>query len=89
MKHAKEIPQGVQNVAETYVELLDGIVKGNMFRHWRKYANYILTIFMFILFANLSGLFGLRPPMADFCMTLTLALITFVVIQYLSLIHIF
>ena len=82
MKHAKEIPEGIQNVAETYVEFLDGMVKGNMFRHWRKYANYILTIFMFILFANLSGLFGLRPPTADFCMTLTLALITFVVIQY-------
>lgn len=62
MRHAKEIPGGLQNIAETYVELLDNIVKGNMFRHWRKYANYILTIFMFIFFANISGLFGLRPP---------------------------
>jgi len=82
MKHAKAVPEGLQNVAEFYVEMLDGIVKNNMFRHWRKYANYILTIFMFILFANISGIFGLRPPTADFCVTLTLALITFAVIQF-------
>ncbi len=82
MKRAKEIPEGIQNLAELAVGMLDGIVKGNMFRHWRKYANYILTIFMFILVANISGIFGLRPPTADFCTTFALALITFVMIQY-------
>ncbi len=82
MKRAKEIPEGIQNLAEMAVSMLDGIVKGNMFRHWRKYANYILTIFIFILVANLSGIFGLRPPTADFCTTFALALITFVMIQY-------
>lgn len=82
MKRAKEIPEGIQNLAEMAVSMLDGIVKGNMFRHWRKYANYILTVFIFILVANLSGIFGLRPPTADFCTTFALALITFVMIQY-------
>ena len=82
MKRAKEIPEGIQNLAEMVVSMLDGIVKGNMFRHWRKYANYILTIFIFILVANISGIFGLRPPTADFCTTFALALITFVMIQY-------
>ena len=82
MKHAREIPEGLQNVAEFYVQTLDGIVKGNMFKHWRKYANYILTIFMFLLLSNISGIFGLRPPTADYCTTLALALITFAVIQF-------
>lgn len=82
MKHASEIPHGIQNLAEYYVQTLDGIVKGNMFRHWRKYANYILTIFMFLLVSNISGIFGLRPPTADYCTTLALALITFAVIQF-------
>lgn len=82
MKRGTTVPGGVQNVAEFYVEMLDGVVKNNMFRHWRKYANYILTIFLFILVANISGIFGLRPPTADFCVTLTLALITFAVIQF-------
>lgn len=82
MKHAREVPDGIQNLAEYYVQTMDGIVKSNMFRHWRKYANYILTIFMFILVANISGILGLRPPTADYCTTLVLALITFVVIQF-------
>ena len=63
MKHAREIPEGLQNVAEFYVQTLDGIVKGNMFKHWRKYANYILTIFMFLLLSisRVSSAFVRRP----------------------------
>ena len=37
---------------------------------------------MLLLTCNLSGLFGLRPPTADYGVTLPLALITFVMIQY-------
>ena len=44
--------------------------------------NYIGTIMVFIFFSNTSGLFGLRPPTADYGTTLALALITFVLIQY-------
>ena len=50
MKHATEVPGMVQNIAELYVEMMDGVVQSSMFRHWGKYANYILTIFMFLLF---------------------------------------
>ncbi len=85
MKHATAVPAGVQNIAEKYVEMLDGIVESGMGRHWKKYANYILTIFLFILVSNISGIFGQRPPTADYCVTLTLALISFVVIQFNAL----
>ena len=47
-----------------------------------KFSNYIGTIFAFILLSNLSGLFGLRPPTADFGTTFALAMITFVLIHY-------
>jgi len=82
MKQATFVPGVIQNIAEFYVEVLDGIVKSNMYRHWRKYANYILTIFMFILASNLSGIFGLRPPTADYGVTLPLALASFFLIQF-------
>ena len=62
--------------------MLDNLVKGNMGRHWRPFVNYIGTIMVFIFFSNTSGLFGLRPPTADYGTTLALALITFVLIQY-------
>ena len=44
----------------------------------KKYINYIGVLFMYIFFCNTSGIFGLRPPTADFGTTLCLALITFV-----------
>ena len=69
-------------LAGVNLEMMDGVVQSSMFRHWGKYANYILTIFMFLLFSNISGLFGLRPPTADYGVTLPLALITFVLIQF-------
>ena len=46
-----------------------------------KFYNYIGTVFIFILFSNISGLLGLRPPTADYGVTLPLALITFTLIH--------
>ena len=77
-----EKPEGVQNFVELLVETLDRLVRGSMGRHWRPFVNYIGTIMIFIFISNTSGLFGLRPPTADYGTTLALALITFVLIQY-------
>lgn len=79
---AQEIPTGLQNVIEFAVETLQGFVGGSMGQHGKKYINYVGTLFLFVLFSNISGLFGLRPPTADFGTTFSLALITFVMIQY-------
>ena len=80
--NAREKPEGVQNFVELLVETLDNLVQGNMGRHWRPFVNYIGTIMIFIFISNTSGLFGLRPPTADYGTTLALALITFVLIQF-------
>lgn len=48
----------------------------------KKYRNYIGSIFIFIFVSNISGLFGLRPPTADYGVTLPLGIITFCIIQY-------
>ncbi|HIX67736.1 MAG TPA: F0F1 ATP synthase subunit A [Candidatus Anaerostipes excrementavium] len=80
--NASEKPEGVQNFVELLVETLDNLVQGNMGRHWRPFVNYIGTIMIFIFISNTSGLFGLRPPTADYGTTLALALITFVLIQF-------
>ncbi len=85
LRHAKEVPDGFQNVIELIVESLDHLVDGIMGDHAKPYRNYISTIFVFILLSNISGLFGLRPPTADYGTTLALGLITFVLIQYNNL----
>lgn len=76
-------PSGFLNVLELLVETLDNLVYDNMGRTLApKFCNYIGVVFMLIITCNLSGLFGLRPPTADYGVTLPLALITFVMIQY-------
>jgi len=82
MKRATEVPGNVQNVAELAVDMLDGVVKGGMGKSAHKFMNYIGTVFIFILICNLSSLFGLRPPTADYGVTLPLGLITFVLIHF-------
>ncbi len=76
-------PGGLVNVVELLVETLDNLVRDNMGRTLApRFQNYIGAVFMFIIVCNLSGLFGMRPPTADYGVTLPLGLITFCMIQY-------
>ena len=70
LKKAKDVPSGFQNVIELIVEMLDKMVEGTMGQWAPRFVNYISTIFIFILMSNISGLFGLRPPTADYGTTL-------------------
>ena len=81
IKKASEVPTGFQNVVELIVEKLDGVVDGPMGKSAPKFYNYIGTIFIFILVSNISGLLGLRPPTADYGVTLPLGLLTFAMIH--------
>lgn len=82
MKHASEVPGTFQNIVELVVEKLDGMIHGVMGKNAAKFANYIGTIFIFILISNISGLFGLRPPTADYGVTLPLGILTFILIHF-------
>lgn len=79
----EKAPGPFLNVIEYMVETIDNLTRTNMGeKHGGKFSNYIGTIFAFILLANIAGLFGLRPPTADYGVTFGLALITFVLIHY-------
>ncbi len=82
IKKGTEIPTGFQNVVELIVEKLDGMVGSTMGASAPAFRNYIGTIFIFILVCNISGLFGLRPPTADYGTTLALGLMTFTLITF-------
>lgn len=71
---------------EMVISLLISFVNSSMGKKpGKKYINYIGTLFLFVLLSNISGLFGLRPPTADYGTTLCIALITFVMIQYAAI----
>ena len=63
------------------------IPKVNRYNREKIRADFTVISFMFlflifIFISNISGLFGLRPPTADYGVTLPLGLITFGMIQY-------
>lgn len=78
-----EVPGPVLNVIELVVESIDKMTLTNMGeKHGYKFANYIGTLFIFIILSNISGVFGLRPPTADYGVTFALGVITFILIHY-------
>ena len=79
---ASDTPGMFQNAVELIVEMLTTMTDGIMGKTANKFVNYISTVFIFIIISNISGLFGLRPPTADYGVTLALGLITFVLIQF-------
>ncbi len=79
------IPGAFQNVLEMGMEALENMAQGILAGNARKFVNYIGTIFLFILFCNLSGLFGLRAPTADFGVTFLLGMFTFFIVNYQGL----
>ena len=83
----REAPGGMVNFLELLVEKLDDMVEHAMGVHAPAFVNYIGTVFLFLLCSNVSGLFGLRPPTADYGTTLALALMTFVLIWTVRIRH--
>lgn len=79
-----EKPSGLLHIVEIAVEGINGLTSQVMGKHNLAFAPYMLTIAVYLLFANLSGLLGLVPPTSDYNVTLSLALITFVLIHFFS-----
>lgn len=80
-------PGTFQNIVELIVEMLDNMITGVMGKSAPKFLNYISTIFIFILISNISGIFGLRAPTADYGVTLPLGLISFGLIFFNKIKH--
>jgi len=76
-KKFKDIPSGFQNVLEAMVEMFDKFVRSSAGDRMYFLGYWYFTVFAFILLSNLSGLFFLRPPTADWVTTFGIALVTF------------
>lgn len=77
------VPKGIGNMIESIVVFIrDQIVVPNMGEGGLKYMPFFLTVFFFILIANIIGLFPfLAQPTKNINVTCALALITFVMTQ--------
>ena len=67
-----------QMISEYIVGTLSRQVDETMGEHNKKYRAYIGCLFIFIFVSNIMGIFGLRNPTSDVSVTITWALLTFV-----------
>lgn len=80
------IPGRLQAAAELIVSGLDDFVCGIMGPGGRKYTPFIGTLFIYILFMNLSGLIPfIKASTASWSTTLALALCVFFYVQYTAI----
>ena len=81
LKKFETIPKGVQNIIELLVETINNLTAETMGEENIRFAPFVGTMFIFIFFLNIIGLFGLKPPTSDVNTTLGFGVVTFLVIQ--------
>jgi F-type H+-transporting ATPase subunit a len=76
-------PNYILTLGLSYHAFISNLVKDNMgSRAIKVYGPYIGALALYLVFSNLSGLTGIASPTANYSVTLSLALITFVMLQY-------
>lgn len=76
-------PKGIVLVCETGVEMVYNYMKSIMPEKFEKnYYPYFAMLFVYLVFANLSGLIGFDAPTSNYSITLAMTSITFFLIQY-------
>jgi len=84
-KNPTEIPKpGLQNTVELAVESMEKFATGPLGQKYIWLDNWFFMLFLFLLFSNISGLFGLRPPTADVATTLAMSSATFIIVQAMA-----
>jgi len=85
-KKQRLIPGRLQNAAELIVGGLDDFVCGIIGPQGRRYTPFIGTLFLYIIFMNLSGIIPFfKASTASWSTTLALALCVFFYVQYAAL----
>lgn len=82
VKRMKMVPTGTQCLVEIFINWLNGFFLEILGPKGKRYLPLLETLIIYIGISNVVGLFGLRPPTKDFNVTISLALISIVLIQY-------
>lgn len=85
IRHMTQVPKTAQNVLEICVENLCKYTKSNVGDLGDNLSAYLFMIAMFMVGSAILELFGVRAPTSDITMTFSMALMTFVLINYYGL----
>ncbi len=84
-RNLKIIPDKKQNIIEIVMDSINNLVRDNMGEEYMGFVPFVGAIAIFLVFMNLTGLIGVKPPTVDYSVALALALITFFVVQWYAI----
>lgn len=64
-RNLKLVPEGKQNIAETFVDFVNNLCRQNIGHHWRPFAPYLGTVLLFLIFANTISILNIIPSPED------------------------
>lgn len=76
-----------QAVAELIVTKLNGLVESMVGEEGRRYVPYLVTVLLYIGFANIIGLFGFKSPTKDLNVTVALAVMSIILVEFAGIYH--
>ena len=74
-----------QAAAEFIVTKLESLINGCVGEGGERYTPYLVTILLYLGFANIMGVFGFKPPTKSLNVTLALAVMSIVLVQIASI----
>jgi len=88
-RNAGKAPKGMQSLLEPLILFVrDDIAEPSIGKHYRKFMPFLLTLFFFIFFTNLIGIFPFFPGGANvtgnIAVTMVLAAFTFVITTFIG-----
>lgn len=80
-----DVPSGFTLVTVNFVDGVNEMLKGFFKVHWRKFSPYLMTILLFLGFANTASLVGFTAPLSNISVALGFSILAFLSIQFSAL----
>lgn len=71
-----------QAAVELFVTKVTGLVEGMIGEEGKEYVSYLTTVLIYVVLANLIGIFGFKAPTKDLNVTVALSLMSILLIEY-------
>ncbi len=80
-----DVPGGITLVSVMFVEMINNMLDGFFKNNKRIFVPYLMTIFLFLLFANTASLVGFTTPLSNISVALGFSILAFGSIQIAAL----
>ena len=80
-----DVPGGITLVSVMFVEMINNMLDGFFKKNKRIFVPYLMTIFLFLLFANTASLVGFTTPLSNISVALGFSILAFGSIQIAAL----